>query len=599
MAISYKSCVNVLDFGADPTGTIDSTAAFNAAIAAFPNGAEIEITGTFLINGTVLAQNNISLRGVFGSPPMYIPGSTLPVPYNVAPTSVLNLGPSATISLGFGCSISGAILFSTQTFNNPSTLTFTGTAIAIPGSAGLQIQDVGIRNCGIFGFNTAIAGSYVQRLRCVDLNIDCLNGVEIDHSYDTDYLERVKLWPFLNYFRSGYALSTRQGTAFAISGCVGSWHQVVNCGAIGWLTGVHDTNCGTNVYRGCQFDMYGVGGRGSGQVAFNIDGPMTGAPTLIEDCQSGVDTLFAVNVSGSSNVFPAVVIDNFIGWAGNIAGTSVFAISSGYVHAHRVFAQSYHGIGVTNGFLSNYENILGQYGPSVVGIGALALANVGDPAQNDIAIGYGALNSNTSGSNNVGIGTNALNAISVNSNSAGIGASALLQATGGQNTGIGAAAGDLLVTGSGCTFIGFNAQPLSTGDVNEIVVGSNATGKGNNSAFIAGTAYNGANTTTWAIVSDIRIKDNISELSDSLKAICGLRPVAFTYKADQTSDIGFIAQEYKSVFPDQVHARAPSLEERAFVSDGELLVIQQNLVPHLVRAVQELAERVKNLERIR
>lgn len=596
-----RQVVSVLDFGADPTGIADATTAFNNAIASLPNGGEIEVVGTFLINGTVTAQNNITLKGVFSSPPIYVPGgnSTLGAPYQVNPTSVLMLGSAATISIGFSCSLNGLLLFSTQTYSSGAALTFTGTAITVPGNAGVAVNDASIRNCGIFGFNTAISATYANRLRCIDLNIDCLNGVLLSATFDTSYFERIKLWPFLNYFRTGtYPLSTRAGTAFTISGCGGSWHQVVNCAAIGWATGVNDYNCGTNVYRGCQFDLYGAGGRGTGQVAFNINGSMTGSPTLIEDCQGTTDTLVSVTVSGSSNVFPGVIVDNLAGWAGGATGTSVFNISTGYVHAHRVFAQSYANIGNTGGFLSNYESILSNSGSAVIGIGTLALANQTNSAQNIVAIGFGALQSNTGGTNNVGIGTNTLNAITVSANGTAIGHSALSQATGAQNVALGSLAGNGLVTGADCVFIGYNAQPNATGDINEIVVGPNISGKGNNTAFIGGSsgAYNGANASTWATVSDLRIKENIADLPDSLAAICGLRPVAFKYRADKTSDIGFIAQEYKSIFPDQVRERATSAQERDLVPDGEILVIQQNLTPYFVRAIQELNARIAMLE---
>lgn len=597
-----RDVVNVLDYGADPTGVSDATTAFNNAIAALPNGGEIEVIGTFLINGTVTLQNNITLKGIFGSAPIYVAGgsSTLPSPYNVAPTSTLKMGTSGTISLGFSCTLDGLILFSSLSYNNGSTLTFTGTAITVPGNSGVAVNDACVRNCGIFGFNTAISATYANRLRCVDLNIDCLNGISLATTGDSCYFERVKLWSFLNYYRiATYALATRAGTAFSISGSA-AWHQVINCAAVGWATGVNDSNCGTNVYRGCQFDLYGAGARNTGTVAFNINGSMTGSATLIEDCQSTMDNLFTVNVTGSSNVFPAVVIDNFVGWAGNAAGTTIFNITAGYVHAHRLFAESYNSIGtLAASTLSNYESVLGANGTAVIGIGGLALSNAGNSATNLVAIGFGALQACSSGSNSVAIGSNALNVASTATQNVAVGVSALLAVTGSNNTALGYLAGSNLSTGSGGVYIGEGTQAGSTGAVSEIVVGSGITGKGSNTAFIGGSsgAYNGANASTWSTTSDERIKENINPLVSCLAAICALRPVSFTYKIGKTSDVGFIAQEYTKVFPEQIRKRIASPDELDLAPEGELLVIQQNLVPYLVMAIQELYERLLKLEK--
>lgn len=594
--------VNVLDFGADPTGVLDATAAFNNAIAALPNGGVVNIIGTFSILGTIAAQNNITLRGVYGSPPIYVPGgsSTLPSPYNVAPTSVLVMGTSGTLTLGFSCSLDGLILFSSATYTNGSTLTFTGTAVSVTGNSGVSVEDVGIKNCGIFGFNTAVNTTYLNRLRMTDVNIDCLNGVVLDRSFDTSYLNRVKLWQFLNYYRGNYANATRAGIAFSLTNCTGSWHQIVGCAAVGWATGVNDANCGANVYRGCQFDIYGSGSRNTGTIAFNISGAINGSPTLIESCQATTDNLFTVNVTGSSAAFPGVIIDNFSAWTGvSNTGTTIFNITGGYVQAHRVMAEQYVSVGtVGTGQLSQFESVLGSHGPAIIGIGTGALSNMGDSAQNLVAVGFNALQSITSGTSNVGMGTNALTALTTGSNGTALGHSALSQATGSSNTAVGATAGNGVITGTGCTFVGSNTQPNASSDTNETVLGFNVSGKGSNTAFISGTsgAYNGANTTTWATTSDERIKENVVGLSDNLIMICALRPVSYRYKLEQTSDVGFLAQEYVKVLPEQVRKRPPSVEEMALVPD-ELLVIQQNLVPYLVGAIQELEAKVRQLEK--
>jgi hypothetical protein len=122
-------------------------------------------------------------------------------------------------------------------------------------------------------------------------------------------------------------------------------------------------------------------------------------------------------------------------------------------------------------------------------------------------------------------------------------------------------------------------------------MGYNLAGKGSNTFYVAGTtgAYNGANVTTWATTSDQRIKKNIVDVTNGLSVITALRPVEFDYKENDKHEVGFIAQEYQWVLPDQVTQHAASEAEKEWVDeDGKVFGIQQNLVPYLVKAIQEL-----------
>lgn len=60
----FAERVNVLDFGADPTGTNDSTAAIAAAVAALPNGGVVYFpAGTYLKDTDDVVLSNISFEG--------------------------------------------------------------------------------------------------------------------------------------------------------------------------------------------------------------------------------------------------------------------------------------------------------------------------------------------------------------------------------------------------------------------------------------------------------------------------------------------------------------------------------------------------------
>ena len=107
--------------------------------------------------------------------------------------------------------------------------------------------------------------------------------------------------------------------------------------------------------------------------------------------------------------------------------------------------------------------------------------------------------------------------------------------------------------------------------------GSTASGKIN---------ANGANAAAFGSTSDIRLKENVVNLPSQLDAILSLRPVEFDYKDGSGHQIGFIAQEVQSVFPDLIGE-----------ADGYLTLTDLNKNDaRLIKAFQELAAKVEALE---
>ena len=112
----------------------------------------------------------------------------------------------------------------------------------------------------------------------------------------------------------------------------------------------------------------------------------------------------------------------------------------------------------------------------------------------------------------------------------------------------------------------------------------------------SGNWYKGDNTTTWSTTSDERVKENIISLDSGLSVISALRPVEFDYKRNQKHDVGFIAQEYETVLPAQVYEDTAIEDEQQYVENGKVKVISQNLVPYLVKAIQELKTELDELK---
>jgi hypothetical protein len=98
---------------------------------------------------------------------------------------------------------------------------------------------------------------------------------------------------------------------------------------------------------------------------------------------------------------------------------------------------------------------------------------------------------------------------------------------------------------------------------------------------------NGASTVAFGTWSDARLKENIVTLPAQLQNILALRPVEFDYKDGSGHQIGFVAQEMQTVYPDAVGERA----------DGMLTITAWSKTEaRLVKAIQELAAKVAELE---
>ena len=84
--------------------------------------------------------------------------------------------------------------------------------------------------------------------------------------------------------------------------------------------------------------------------------------------------------------------------------------------------------------------------------------------------------------------------------------------------------------------------------------------------------------------SDIRKKENITDLTNALDVVGQLRGVSFNWVEDQTPSIGVIAQELQEVLPELVHG------------DDTLTVNYNGIIGVLIEAVKELKAEVAELK---
>jgi len=264
-------------------------------------------------------------------------------------------------------------------------------------------------------------------------------------------------------------------------------------------------------------------------------------------------------------------------------------------------------------------------------------ANRSNTASETVSIGYEAGYSNSSGTYNIGIGYKANYSKTTNGQNIGLGYEAGTSNTGAGNvaigfrSGYGTGAGSSTITigsfagsrnslgsgnvvlghqsydGSGAgdynTIIGYEAgRTLTTGE-NNVLIGKGATPSAvdvdnevnlYNGSVVA--RFQGA-ASAWSFVSDARDKKDIEDLELGLDFIDKLKPRKFKWdlrdsEVDKNKESsGFIAQEIKEVL-DEINADYTGIVDTN--NPEQYTVSQANIIPMLVKAIQELREEVRN-----
>jgi len=402
--------------------------------------------------------------------------------------------------------------------------------------------------------------------------------------------------------------SVATNTAFGYSALTSNTSGNRNT-AIGYFSTIYNTTGVSNTALGIS-SLY-TNTTGNNNVAIG-DGAVTSNTTGSNNIGIGVSALQA-NTTASNNTA--------------VGYQAAYSTTTGSPNVAIGYQSLYSNTNGTNntavGASAMYSNVNGYYN-AAFGLNALYSNTSG--AQN-VAIGQQALNSNTTANNNTALGfqagygnTTGYAATYVGYQAgysgttstyntfigfqAGFTANSAINT--GINTGVGYQAGYGLTTGIDNTFIGpLSGSAVTTGSNNSILggytgsaspisaTGSNwivlSDGAATIGAYYQTTGANGwyqkNNSTVWSTTSDIRIKKNIISLESGLNVITALRPVEFDYIKNDKHDIGFIAQEYREVLPAQI-------------SEGEdgMLALNQNLVPYLVKAIQEQQALITDLQ---
>jgi hypothetical protein len=237
-----------------------------------------------------------------------------------------------------------------------------------------------------------------------------------------------------------------------------------------------------------------------------------------------------------------------------------------------------------------------------VGYNALKTADATGLSVWNTAVGYRALQDSTTAGLNTALGSDTLRSITTASRNVGVGSEAgsnLSSGTlnvfvgntagssvtsGGSNTFVGYDAGGLLATGSNNTCIGKFSEPSTTSVSNEITLGN------------SDITTLRCNTTSISSLSDQRDKKDIVDSPYGLETIEKIKPRQFVWDTrngnikDGSTEVGFIAQEL-------LQAGDNDVLKLVMDSNPEFLEAKPaSLIPILVKAVQELSAKVKELE---
>ncbi|KAB2871090.1 MAG: tail fiber domain-containing protein, partial [Bacteroidales bacterium] len=188
------------------------------------------------------------------------------------------------------------------------------------------------------------------------------------------------------------------------------------------------------------------------------------------------------------------------------------------------------------------------------------------------------------GNNNVAVGYTAGENVSTSGN-VFIGYGAGAGTTVANRLYISSASGNLIYGEFDNKLVGINVTtPTQTLDVN-----GNARFRSIGSGAYSGVVNRMADGTLTTATSDIRLKENVSVLENSLSKVLKLRGVNFTWKANPElgNRIGFIAQEVEAVLPELVFTNE---------NDGYKGVNYAEMTAVLVEAVKEQQKQIEALK---
>jgi hypothetical protein len=329
------------------------------------------------------------------------------------------------------------------------------------------------------------------------------------------------------------------------------------------------------------------------------DNTATGALALqrnttgVRNTATGVSAL-AKNISGNNNTAYGCLALSVSTTSGENTAFGAFALSSNTSGANNtatgVSALSQNTTGYSNTATGQSAMNANQTGGQNTAYGTIALRS-NTTGNNNAATGCYALQNNTTGGNNTADGAYALQLNTIGTHNTATGYFAMQNnSAGSYNTAYGAGALQSNSTGAGNTVIG--SQFTTSGAYAPIINPSTE----NNLVVMGSTAVTNAYIkVAWTVVSDARDKTNFKAIPHGLDFVKQLKPTAYQFRESRESEetnggvrYGFKAQDIAAIEPEAVIVDTTNPEK--------LYYNESNLIPILVKAIQELSAEVERLK---
>ena len=323
-------------------------------------------------------------------------------------------------------------------------------------------------------------------------------------------------------------------------------------------------------------------------------GDATNVPVITVDNQGRITSAFTAPISGGGSGGVSNINDLNDAKAGGTNFTDSIKIGSSTTGTlSNAYSNTALGIEALENVTSGHRNVvLGYYaGNSIedsrdnIFIGTCAGANLTGNSEN-IGIGYEAAKSLSSGIYNTVVGNQAAKTANYFQSSTYIGAFAGWNFSGNRNTVVGQGV-FTSYTGSNNSCLGYQAVPSATATSNEITLGD------------ANITSLRCNVTSITSLSDRRDKKDIIDNPYGIGFIEKIRPVQFTWNKrtgssiNGTKRLGFIAQDLQEAMDENDN----DILNLVYDSNPDRLeVTQGNLLPILVKAVQDLKKEVDLLK---
>jgi len=138
-----------------------------------------------------------------------------------------------------------------------------------------------------------------------------------------------------------------------------------------------------------------------------------------------------------------------------------------------------------------------------------------------------------------------------------------------------------LTTTTNVVTIGTSTYHVANGNVGIGNTAPNATLQVQGNANVSGNAAHFDN------ISDISLKENIIQLTNSIELLSKLNPVSFDWKDSGEKSFGLIAQEVEKILPEIVHQKTDNTKTVSYIQ----------LIPLLIQAIKIQQQQIDNINR--